>query len=58
MLMQVVLHAQIAADAGAFTMTDVARDINRKLIRRHPHVFGDDTGAARTPAKCSRSGIA
>lgn len=39
-LMQVVLHAQIAADAGAFTMADVARDINDKLIRRHPHVFG------------------
>lgn len=40
-LMQVVLHAQIAADAGEFTMEDVARDINQKLIRRHPHVFGD-----------------
>ena len=40
-LMQVVLHAQIAADAGAFTMADVARDINEKLIRRHPHVFGE-----------------
>lgn len=40
-LMQVVLHAQIAADAGEFTMGDVASDINRKLIRRHPHVFGD-----------------
>lgn len=39
-LMQVALHAQIAADAGAFTMADVARDINDKLIRRHPHVFG------------------
>lgn len=39
-LMQVVLHAQIAADAGVFTMADVARDINDKLIRRHPHVFG------------------
>ena len=39
-LMQVVLHAQIAADPGAFTMADVARDINDKLIRRHPHVFG------------------
>ena len=39
-LMQVVLHAQIAADAGAFTMADIARDINEKLIRRHPHVFG------------------
>lgn len=40
-LMQVVLHAQIAADAGSFTMDDVARDINEKLIRRHPHVFGE-----------------
>lgn len=39
-LMQVVLHAQIAADAGAFTMADIARGINEKLIRRHPHVFG------------------
>ena len=39
-LMQVVLHAQIAADAGEFTLADVARDIDAKLIRRHPHVFG------------------
>lgn len=46
-LMQVVLHAQIAADSGAFTMADVAQDINQKLIRRHPHVFGDAAGAAR-----------
>ena len=44
-LMQVVLHAQIAADAGEFTMADVARDINGKLIRRHPHVFGERAGA-------------
>lgn len=34
-LMQVVLHAQIAADAGEFTLADVARDIDAKLIRRH-----------------------
>ena len=40
-LMQVVLHAQIAADAGEFTMDDVVRDIDEKLIRRHPHVFGE-----------------
>ena len=40
-LMQVVLHAQIAADVGEFTMADVARDIDAKLIRRHPHIFGD-----------------
>ena len=37
----IVLHAQIAADAGEFTLADVARDIDAKLIRRHPHVFGD-----------------
>ena len=43
-LMQVVLHAQIAADAGEFTMADVAFDINEKLIRRHPHVFGERAG--------------
>lgn len=40
-LMQVALHAQIAADAGEFTMADVAHDINEKLVRRHPHVFGE-----------------
>jgi len=39
-LMQVVLHAQIAADAGEFTCADVVAGINEKLIRRHPHVFG------------------
>ena len=44
-LMQVVLHAQIAADAGAFTIADVAAELNEKLIRRHPHVFGEHTDA-------------
>ncbi len=44
-LMQVVLHAQIAADTGQFTFADVARDVNEKLIRRHPHVFGDAQAA-------------
>lgn len=44
-LMQVVLHAQIAADAGEFTMADVAREIDEKLIRRHPHVFGEREAA-------------
>ena len=39
-LMQVMLHAQIAADAGAFTIEDVVRELNEKLVRRHPHVFG------------------
>jgi tetrapyrrole methylase family protein/MazG family protein len=40
LLLQVVLHAQIAADDGRFTIEDVARGISEKLIRRHPHVFG------------------
>lgn len=39
-LIQVVFHAQIAAERGAFDFDDVARDINDKLVRRHPHVFG------------------
>jgi MazG family protein len=39
-LIQVVFHALLAEEAGAFNLDDVARDINEKLIRRHPHVFG------------------
>jgi XTP/dITP diphosphohydrolase/tetrapyrrole methylase family protein/MazG family protein len=39
-LIQVVFHAQIAAEKGLFDFDDVARDINEKLVRRHPHVFG------------------
>lgn len=44
-LMQVMLHAQIAADEGAFTIDDVVRGLDEKLIRRHPHVFGDRADA-------------
>ena len=40
-LLQVGLNAQIGADNGTFTMKDVLRHINAKLVRRHPHVFGD-----------------
>lgn len=40
-LLQVVFHAQVGADRGAFTLDDVARGIADKLVRRHPHVFGD-----------------
>ncbi|MFH1002711.1 MAG: nucleoside triphosphate pyrophosphohydrolase [Chloroflexota bacterium] len=40
LLMQVVFHAQIAAEAGEFRLADVIRGINEKLVRRHPHVFG------------------
>jgi len=42
-LIQVVFHAQLAAEAGHFTFDDVAREVNDKLVRRHPHVFGDST---------------
>jgi tetrapyrrole methylase family protein/MazG family protein len=41
LLLQVVLHAQIALEAGEFTAADVIAAIHSKLIRRHPHVFGD-----------------
>lgn len=40
-LVQVVFHAQLAAERGDFDFEAVARDINDKLVRRHPHVFGD-----------------
>ena len=46
-LLQVVLQSQIAADDGEFTIDDVCRDVNDKIVRRHPHVFGDvDAGSA------------
>ncbi len=41
LLLQVVLHAQYGAEAGAFDLSDVYRGIMSKIIRRHPHVFGD-----------------
>ena len=41
LLLQVVLQSQLASEAGQFTLADVAQSINEKLIRRHPHVFGD-----------------
>ncbi len=48
-LIQVVFHAQLAAERGDFDFDDVAREINEKLIRRHPHVFG--SGKADTSAE-------
>jgi tetrapyrrole methylase family protein/MazG family protein len=39
--LQVVLHAQLAAEDGAFDLTDVYRGLGTKIVRRHPHVFGD-----------------
>jgi XTP/dITP diphosphohydrolase/ATP diphosphatase len=41
LLLQVLFYAQMAAEAGYFDLKDVAENLNAKLIRRHPHVFGD-----------------
>ena len=41
LLLQVVLHAQIADERGAFTIAEVIDGIERKMVRRHPHVFGE-----------------
>lgn len=49
-LEQVLLHAQIAADAGEFTIDDIAHGLNEKLVRRHPHVFGELAGINKQAA--------
>lgn len=41
LLLQVVFHAQLATEEGGFDLADVARELRLKLIRRHPHVFGE-----------------
>lgn len=43
LLMQVLLHAELANETGAFSFTDIAKLLNEKLIRRHPHVFGSES---------------
>jgi tetrapyrrole methylase family protein/MazG family protein/ATP diphosphatase len=43
LLLQVVFHARMAEEQGAFGFEDVARAINDKMVRRHPHVFGEET---------------
>ncbi len=49
-LLQVLMHSQIARELGEFTLEDVIDTVSRKMIRRHPHVFGD--AVARTPEEC------
>lgn len=44
LLLQVVYHAQMASESGAFSLPDVIRAISNKMVRRHPHVFGDAPG--------------
>src|SRR5271156_3966042 len=41
LLLQVVFHARMAQEAGRFAFGDVVQGITEKLVRRHPHVFGD-----------------
>ncbi len=41
LLLQIVFHAQMASERGAFQFSDVADSISAKLVRRHPHIFGD-----------------
>src|SRR6266403_5476255 len=43
LLLLIVMHAQIASEGNRFSIEDVAREITEKLIRRHPHVFGEST---------------
>ena len=43
LLLQVVYHSQMAAEAGYFTVDDVVRGISDKMVDRHPHVFGDES---------------
>ena len=45
LLLQVVLHAQYAAEEGVFDMSDVQRAVTTKIISRHPHVFADVVAA-------------
>ena len=52
LLLQVVLHAQLAAEQGVFDMTDVWAAIATKIVRRHPHVFGE--AEARTASDVNR----
>lgn len=43
LLLQVIMHAQIAEEEGLFTMEDICEGIADKMVRRHPHVFGEET---------------
>ncbi len=51
LLLQVIYHAQMADEEGAFALDDVIEAICRKMIRRHPHVFGDENARSAHLAK-------
>ena len=52
LMLQILFHAQIASENGQFDITDVITSVTEKMVRRHPHVFGDAT--ADTPEAVSR----
>jgi ATP diphosphatase len=54
LLLQVLFYAQMASEAGCFSIEDVTRGLSRKLVRRHPHVFGE---VAASAAGNSASGL-
>lgn len=51
LLLQVLFYAQMASEAGYFDIADVAANLNAKLIRRHPHIFGDASAATADDVK-------
>ena len=51
LLLQAVYHAQLADEEGSFDFDDVVESISRKMIRRHPHVFGDGEAKSAALAK-------
>ena len=51
LLLQVVFHSRMAEEQGAFAFDDVARAVNDKMIRRHPHVFGEESYASLADQK-------
>ena len=53
LLLQVMFHAVIAEEEGFFTFEDVARTVSEKMIRRHPHVFGDGRFTSEEERKIS-----
>ena len=56
LLLQTIYHAQMADEEGAFTFDDVLEAINTKMVRRHPHVFGDEAArSANSPRAFGRT---
>jgi tetrapyrrole methylase family protein/MazG family protein len=55
LLMQVLIHCELAQESGLFDFKQVAQGLNDKLIRRHPHVFGDKTSSTLSPEQALHS---